>query len=180
LRKLDDYKIIYLPLATYADRSLADGLTAWVEAGGTLVCGDPLAFSWAPDGSDLSDTRESLFGVKTGEAVEQHEIVVGQTRVTLFPRRTPTNPAFTARAIEVASGVEVLGQYANREPAIVRCKLGSGVTIYFAANPFTPASLLGDAPWAEVLRAFQKAVDEPTDQPIWRFRLPQIAGEAIH
>ncbi len=173
LRKLSDYKVIYLPLAAYADRELAESLAEWVEAGGTLVCGDPLAFSRAPDGSDLSDVRESLFGAKVGDPVEQGTVMVGDTRLTVHPRRTATNPEFTARAIEVASGVEVLGRYPNREPAITRRKLGEGAAIYFAANPFTPASVLGDAPWAKVLEGFQKAAGEPLGLPIWRFRLPE-------
>ena len=175
LRGLSDYKVLYLPLATYVDRELPEALQEWVESGGALVCGDPLAFSRAPDGSDLSDVRESLFGVKVGDPVEQDAIVIGDTRLTLCPRRTATNPAFTAHAIEVASGVEVLGRYPNREPAVTRRKLGEGAAIYFAANPFTPAGVLGEAPWGRVLEGFQKAAGEPLGLPIWRFRLPAPA-----
>jgi len=173
LRKLSDYRIIYLPLATYADRELAEELKRWVEAGGTLVCGDPTAFSWAPDGTDLSEVREDLFGAKLGEPVGQQTIEVGKTRITLYPRRTATNPEFTAHSIAAQQGAEVVGKYANGEPAIVRNKLGKGSTIYFAANPFTPANVLGEARWTAVLEGLQKAAGEAMGLPIWRFRLPQ-------
>jgi len=172
LRRLSDYKVIYLPLATYADPELPQALQEWVEAGGTLVCGDPQAFSWAPDGSDLSPAREALFGVKLGEPVEQHALVVDGARLPLSPRRTATNPAFTAHAIEVASGVETLGSYPNGEPAFVARDVGEGSALYFAANPFTPANVLGDAPWGKVLEGLQKDAGETTGLDVWRFRLP--------
>ncbi|MBM3501579.1 MAG: hypothetical protein FJX74_23235 [Armatimonadetes bacterium] len=175
LRKLDDYRIVYLPLATYADRELAEELKRWVEAGGILVCGDPTAFSWAPDGSDLSEVREDLFGVKVGEATDQDAIIVhdfADLRVPLYPRRTAANPEFTARRIAISSDVETLGSYPGGEPAFVARDLGQGSALYFAANPFTPANVLGETPWTTVLEGLQKTAGEAMDLPIWRFRLP--------
>lgn len=175
LRKLQDYRIVYLPLATYAERELGESLKRWVEEGGILVCGDPLAFAWAPDGSDLSSLREAIFGVKVGEPVDQHAIIVhGGTniRLPIYPRRTGTNLEFTARQVALLGAVETLGSYSNGEPALVSRDLGEGKVIYFAANPFTPPTLLGDAPWSKVIADFQKLAGEPTNLPIWRFRLP--------
>jgi hypothetical protein len=43
--------------------------------------------------------------------------------------------------------------------------------VYFAVGPFTPESLFHDEPWTDLLRDFQRAVDERMNLPIWRFRL---------
>ncbi|MGQ9730886.1 MAG: carbohydrate binding domain-containing protein [Candidatus Zipacnadales bacterium] len=179
LRHLDDYAILYLPLATYAETWLAENLRAWVEAGGILVCGDPTAFSWAPDGENLSRVRESLFGVKVGEPVDQHAIIIHEgadLRLPIYPRRTATNPCFTAHRIKVSPDVEQLGSYPTGEPALVVRNLGKGKAVYFAANPFAPAVLLTEAPGTKILERFQKLVGEPPNQPIWRFKLPEPPG----
>ena len=174
LRKLSDYRIIYLPLARYADPELADDLEEWVKAGGVLVCGDPDAFSWAPDGTDTSATRERVLGVKTTGPKDAWSVLMGEKRLPLFPRRTENATESAARAIEVtAEKAEVLAKYPDGSPAVVRRDLGQGKTIYFAANPFTPESLFQGAPWAEFLGSLQKEVGETMGLPIWHFRLPE-------
>jgi hypothetical protein len=172
LRTLNDYRIIYLPLATYAEPALPEALTEWVRAGGTLVCGDPTAFSRAPDGSDLSPLREALVGARLGAQVEEHALAIGAHKIRLYPRRTAANPTFTAHTTELGAETEVLGQYPGGDPAVVRHKLGEGSVIYFAANPFTPASVCGEAPLAAVLKDWQEEAGELLGQSIWQFRLP--------
>ena len=125
-----------------------------------------------PDGADTGTSRESLCGVKLGPSVDRHAITVGDQRIGLHPRRTDTNPEFTAHRIELAEGVEVLGTYPDGSPAVVKRKLGEGSAVYFAANPFTPASLLDEPSWVGLLKGLQQQAGEELDQPIWRFRLP--------
>jgi hypothetical protein len=173
LRKLSDYRIIYLPLATYAEPKLAEALEAWVKAGGVLVCGDPDAFSWAPDGTDTSATRERICGANVTGPKETWSVIAGDKRITLFPRRCERGRQPTARAITLGSDkTEVLGKYPDSSPAVVRRALEKGKVIYFAANPFTPESLFKGAPWAEVLRGFEKDAGEEMGLDIWRFKLP--------
>ena len=174
LRELDDYNIIYLPLAKYAEPGLLDDLRAWVEAGGTLVCADPDAFTTAPDGSDLSEAREGLLGVKVGGPLEEHAVTVGSERVRIFPRRGSTGREFTARSVETGSDCEARADYLGGEPAVVEHALGEGKTVYFAANPFTPASLLDGESWEGFLKALQEEAGEAMGLPIWRFRLPPV------
>ncbi len=174
LRDLSDYRVVYLPLATYAEPDLVGALQEWVKGGGTLVCGDPQAFAWAPDGSDLSARRRELFGVEVGEPVDEHAIAIGGHRARIFPRRTQLGRQFTARRIRVLDDdARVLGTYANGSPAILSRAVGAGKAIYFAANPFTPETLFYDEPWLDLLREFEKAVGEEMDLPVWRFKLPE-------
>ncbi len=174
LRDLSDYRIVYLPLATYADADLVARLEEWVQSGGLLVCGDPKAFSWAPDGSDLSGKRRKLFGIEARDPVDEHAVTISGKRARIFPRRTQFGRQFTARGIEVLDeDARVLGTYVNGSPAIVSRQVGAGKAIYFAANPFTPETLFYDGPWLDLLRGFQKAAGEKMNVPIWRFRLPE-------
>ncbi len=174
LRDLSDYGIVYLPLATYVEPDLIDDLEAWIRGGGVLVCGDPEAFSWAPDGTNISDRREKLFGVETGDNVDQHAVMIGDRRARLFPRRADLGRQFTARSVRVLDeDSRVLATYADHSPAIVSRSVDQGKAIYFAANPFTPETLFYDEPWTDLLREFQKAVGEEMNLPIWRFRLPE-------
>jgi hypothetical protein len=154
-------------------------LEDWVRGGGTLVCGDPGAFSWAPDGSETSIARERLLGIRTGPPMAAWSVMVGEKRVPLFPRRTEDGLQPTARTITLGGDpAEILGRYPDGTPAVIRRGLGQGKVIYFAANPFTPESLFHGAPWTELLKGFQKDAGEPMGLDIWRFKLPGPSAPA--
>ncbi len=172
-RKLSDYAIIYLPLADYADPALARELESWVRKGGTLVCGDPGAFSHAPDGMETGSLREELFGVRTQERADPGRVLSGKLSIRTYPRRMRSGPVPTAHTVTLPDRPhETLATYPDGGAALVRTRLGSGATVFFAVNPFTPQSLLDDTSWSEVFRGLERAAGEEFDLPIWRFRLP--------
>jgi len=62
---LSSYKIIYLPSIKYSDKETAEALIHYTEEGGTVICGDPLAFEHDITSEPLNRMREKLFGVKS-------------------------------------------------------------------------------------------------------------------
>ena len=59
-------KVIYLPYARIMDRATRERLEGFVEGGGTLVVGDPAAFSYDIDGTTSVSARDRLVGARIG------------------------------------------------------------------------------------------------------------------
>ncbi|MFN8121630.1 MAG: hypothetical protein U0237_04285 [Thermoleophilia bacterium] len=61
-------RTVWLPRADTLDQTFARRLADWVRAGGTLIVGDPAAFTRTPDGGSLADVRAELIGAGLGPA----------------------------------------------------------------------------------------------------------------
>jgi hypothetical protein len=163
-------------------------ILAFVEGGGVLICADPEAFSFDLDGTDLSELREELCGVRVQGPTEQTAFQMAPDFAALAPEGIPERfPLYrrclsdgtrvsTARLIEVTSpAAMVLGVYPDGSPAGVLNPCGRGQVIYFAANPFQPEALLGQGEWELAFRQLLPFLGVPTDEAIWRFRLPSVS-----
>ncbi|MEA1950380.1 MAG: beta-galactosidase trimerization domain-containing protein, partial [Planctomycetota bacterium] len=162
----DEFKVVVMPDAKYAGKSLRSAALRLVERGGTLVVTDPEAFSFALDGTDLADFRKQLFGVTRQKAEQQSTLVVdGKTLINPDPRElklTITDPQATT----------VLAAFADKSPAIVEHRVGKGRAWYFAFNPNTDATV-EDVHWIRLWRTWLKKLEVPLDHDIWRFQIPR-------
>ncbi len=162
----DEFKIVVMPDAKYAGKSLRRAALRLVERGGTLVVTDPEAFSFGLDGADLTDFRKRLFGVVRKKAEPQSTLDVdGKTLTNPDPRELRleiTDPAATT----------VLAAFADKSPAIVEHRVGKGRVWYFAFNPNSDATV-DDAQWIRLWRSWLEKLGVPLDHDIWRFRIPR-------
>jgi len=177
--KLSDYKILYLPYVTYERKPVVEEIENFVKAGGSLVCGDPLALSFSSDGEDLSPVRERLFGVKIVDPNQQDELKIVDNQI--FPEirkglKLPLFPdqrfSFTSQKVEVTGKqTTILAKFSNGDPAIVLNQYGKGKIVYFATNPFTPEAIeVKD--WIELFRSLQKSLGASTEHKVWDFLIP--------
>lgn len=181
-RKLDGYKVVYLPLGRYMTTETAAMIEAYVRGGGVLVCGDAEAFACDLAGNSTTETRVRILGVDAAGPRKADSVVLktaawglakGTTLrlfgIELWGEKSPGR----ARELKVvAPGVEVLGTYPDGAPAIVSRALGKGRVITFAANPFAPQVTVDKSQWPALVRGLQKELGCKVDQPIWRFVLP--------
>ena len=176
---LRNYKILYLPYITYERESVLKEIEKFVKKGGNLVCGDPLAFSFSPDGKDLSKERERLFGVRVIGPNYQDKIKIVNNKIfpdipkgsklSIFPDQHFSS---TSQKIEVVDKKSIiLAEFANGDPAIVLHQFGKGKTVYFAANPFTPEAI-GSKNWVRLFQSLQRTFGAATDYKIWDFLIP--------
>jgi len=161
--RLADYRVIYIPYATYQRESVIAKLADYVQNGGVLVCGDPEAFSYDTVGKDVSSWRKKLFGTKTIGYVKLNNLLYKQTKLPVF-----------AKAVKVSLGSDttILGRFENNDPAIVSHTFGKGRTIYFCANPFKIQALANEG-WKSLFKGMQVDFDLAVNQDIWRFRFPE-------
>lgn len=194
-RRLADYRVIYIPLATYQDRAVVEMIEQYVLQGGMIVVGDPTAFSHDINGDDLAADRERILGVKLGDTVQPREARMTEARfglqrddaLRLYPNYIPLEqkaPCYnyrrsydTREVIPVDQTVRVLARFKAGGPAIMERRLGKGRIIYFGANPFIPDVVRDfDSKWAVFFAALQAEAGCNVSQPIWNFELP---GEVV-
>lgn len=58
-KKLDGFKVVYLPLAKYMTAEATRQIENYVRSGGVLVCGDAEAFTFDLAGNDASAAQET-------------------------------------------------------------------------------------------------------------------------
>lgn len=175
-RKVDlkPFRAIFVPGAKYERRSAVEALTRYVENGGTLVCGDPGAFSFDPDGSRLTAMRNRLLPATavSGETGKQ----VTLARKTSIPGLGGmTLKVYTeACRLKVRPGAEVLARFADGSAAIVRGRVGKGSVICFAFNPYTEKSI-SDPAWKRFFVTLTRGLGIRTGRSIWRFQYPALS-----
>jgi hypothetical protein len=162
-KDLSAYKAIYVPLAKYQRKSVAEALDNYVRNGGVAICGDPEAFSFDRDGSSLAALRENLFGVTLGDRGPQKTIVVDGKTLPVY------NDAY---AVTVTPQTEVLGRFSDGKPALLSHTVGKGRAIYFATNPFTLKGI-ADESWKAFFKTLQIQLGLKTGHDIWRFQFPK-------
>lgn len=182
---LSQYKIVYLPLAKYMEKPVVEKLTEYVNTGGTLVVGDPQAFSYSGDGTSLASYREKLVGAKLGkdtfkadnirvtalQPLNRESFVISKENSSYDKIHLAHSLTFTANAHKV------IAEFANGKPAVVENKYGKGKVIYFAANPFAPDVILINSKITALFELLQKNAGVETGLPRWNFLLPSTGGE---
>jgi hypothetical protein len=184
-KDLSKYKIIYLPLAKYMEKSVVEKLTDYVKNGGTLVIGDPEAFSYDEDGKSLSTYREKLCGAKLeNETFKADSIKItslpplNQESYPLLKENSIYDQIHLAHELTFTSNAhKVIAQFPNGKPALIENNFGKGKVFYFAANPFAPDVVLINSKISGLFELIQKNAGAKTGLPIWNFLLPATGGE---
>jgi hypothetical protein len=70
------------------------------------------------------------------------------------------------------AGAEIMARFGDGSPAVVRNKIGKGIVIAFAFNPFTEKGI-ADEKWKSFFKAFSQDMGLKTDRDIWRFEFPE-------
>lgn len=161
------FDVIYLPTAVYQQPEIVSRLREFVEAGGTLICGDPTAFSTDTVGNDTSASRTALFGVEVGARIGP-----GPMTVTAGGREHVLSRYAPAHRLEVlGDATDVIGRFDTGDPAITSHRLGEGRAILFSANPFQFRAN-EDPAWQAFFTAWISDLGAPVGLDIWRFRYP--------
>ena len=178
--QLKKYKIVYLPLGKYMTKKVVEKIVDYVEKGGILVIGDPLAFEYNIDGTSLKNYREKITGVilkaetfrndrvklKGIEGFKEDEILIMKSD-SIY-----TNIHLAYSCDKITKTSKIIGEFSNGKPAIIENKYGKGKVIYFLANPFAPDILLIETKLNNFIKYLQEKAGTKTDRPIWRFLLP--------
>ncbi len=163
---IEHFKVLFVPCARYQRPEIVERLTAFVRAGGTLICADAAAFETDLIGTDTSAARRALFGVEVGEPLPAITLRTDWVAPgSVLPLRGDSY------ALTPDDGVDVLARYDDGSPAVTRRKLGTGSAILLGNNPFELAAV-ADAAWRDFFTAWAKALGMPTGLNIWRFRFP--------
>lgn len=160
------FDTIYLPVATYQRPEIVARLKAFVQNGGTLICGDAKAFETDTLGNDTSEIRREIFGVATGAKTSPKVLSVR------LNQKSYTLPVPTS-AIQLTpdKNTQVLGTFEDGAAAITAHQLGKGRAILFASNPFN-LDLISNADWRAFFTAFSSYLKTPVNLDIWRFQFP--------
>ncbi len=182
------YRAVCLPLGSYLRGEAVARLEDYVQAGGTLVCADPDAFSFDLDGTELSARREALAGTRLGEPVEAMTCEVVEN--SLLPDLAGTRIQLRGKAFALeADDAEVVARYPGGKAAITCADRGKGRCLYFGFSVF-PDNKYGrrwdwlaedvvlDEGWRSFFRALCDELGIHMGRDIWRFRYPAAEPEA--
>ena len=171
-RKLSDYKVLYIPLATYQRGAVLDKIEEYVKEGGIVVCTDPTAFTWDITGDDLSARWAEITGVKQGDTRSgTTEALVTDAEFLRDTGELMLNfsaPGVRCSPADACTGPLAVFSDGSLAAAIRRC--GKGQVISFASDLFAWRDLNASA--ADLVRRIQISAGARTDQDIWRFKLP--------
>jgi hypothetical protein len=185
-QSLAGYKLIFAPSLSYVSRPFAEGLTAAVRAGATLVVFDPDALTYDIETGPLASQRKELLGTALGSKRECSHFLAAPEGKRRFPETRlmliePGKSGEIARTLEIPNDARVLFNYEDGTPGVYARRLGKGEVIVFGAMPLAdtgPAytigtsGLLGATGWDTFLATLAKEKNIKTDLPIWRFELP--------
>jgi hypothetical protein len=168
-------RVIYLPFAGVVDSDTRDRLGAFVRNGGTLIVGDPNAFSHDPDGSATAAYRQQLVGAKRGDKligvqniiVDPHTLFAGMDQPLSVPVLA------TAYELELDDDTQTLARFDDGSSAVTLRTLGEGRVIYFACQPFNMATRLSSQ-YQQLFAALQQGLRMSVGLDIWRFTLPPL------
>ncbi|MCC6423978.1 MAG: hypothetical protein IT447_10905 [Phycisphaerales bacterium] len=172
-RKLSDYKLLYIPYATYGRQNVLEKIEAYVDGGGIVICADPTAFTWNINGEKLRERWQALTGVTYGSP-RTGNLVATTLKHGLLAKTTAFKMNFPSKGMEmkaiVGTNIEPLAKFDDGGLAIAAHAHGKGLVISFAANPFDTRD--NNRSVDELVRAIQLASGARVDQDIWRFMLP--------
>jgi hypothetical protein len=167
------------------EKSVVEKLTNYVKNGGTLVIGDPEAFSFDEDGKSLSTYREKLCGAKLENEIFKADSIkitslppLNQESYPLLKENSIYDKIHLAHGLTFTSNDhKVIAQFSNGQPAFIENNFGKGKVFYFAANPFAPDAVLINSKISGLFELIQKNAGAKTGLPIWNFLLPATGGE---
>jgi Beta-galactosidase trimerisation domain/Carbohydrate family 9 binding domain-like len=172
--KLDNYKIIYLPFIKYVKEDTIKRLIKYVKNGGTLICGDPKAFSNSIDSSSLKHYREKLFGVKG--VILQKDLSIKECSIDKF--KLPVSGELYS--LQTDRKAKVIGTYNNGNAAVVENRIGKGKALYFGFVPFKRTAAVNNK-WKKFFKEMHVAAGGKVNHNIWRFKLPEPKTKpAVH
>ncbi|HEY3298342.1 MAG TPA: sugar-binding protein [Armatimonadota bacterium] len=170
---LSMFKVVVIPAAKYERRIAAEALLKYVTDGGTLVIGDPAAFTTDVNGEPLTDVRATLIGKQALAASDQDTIKFdSDCSMPNLRNRTLSNAGKVCK-LDIGEQTEVMARFSDGSPAVIRNIVGKGSVIVFAANPFTQGGI-SDEGWKDFFKAFSKDLGLKTDREIWRFEFPEF------
>ena len=178
--KLDDYKLLYVPVMNYTTPEISGKLLKWVENGGTMVVFDPKFMQYNTDGT-TSRIRSKLTGSAVPDKVKPLQICSLTYQNKAMPASMVANAAaprgsrFESYVMPDVAGSKVVMTYPDKTPAAIERKVGKGKVIYFAIQPFGSSALaLAPQAWSAFFAAQAKAAGEKTNLPVWDFLLPEV------
>jgi beta-galactosidase len=139
--RLGQYKVLFLPYPVMLSKDVAEGVTRYIESGGTAVAEARLA--WNDERGFSSDCvpgfgLDEVFGAKEKliRPVEKAKMLVAPAADLpgLAPGTAIVAAAFE-EDLEPLANARVLAKFANGEPAIVEHKFGKGRAILVGSFP---------------------------------------------
>lgn len=191
---LSTYPVVFAFAAPYESPRVVDHLVEAVrDQGVTLVVTEPDAFRLGADGS-INAGRETLLAGATFGEQQPARIERGPDADGALAQIGSMQLHRGGLAIVPGAHTRVLLSYANGQPACTETTLGKGRVIWFGFNPFhgTISTIRPDDPSgfdfgqeaiadpllfeagaaAHFFRLFMTYLDVPTDEAIWRLKLP--------
>ena len=176
--KLENYKLLYVPVMNYTTPEIAGKIAAWVRQGGTLVTFDPLFMRWNLDGN-ANATRTELTGLSgTTPPVK----TASNSDLLWNGRKLPVAMIANASALPGSrfasysmnpDGGRVLMTYPDNTPAAWERRVGKGKVIYFAVQPFAGSDIITQfGAWRDFFAGQAADAGEATNLPIRDFLLP--------
>ena len=162
LKNLKSYKYVVSVENQYVDGKTVNALKDYVASGGTLLLLNHEALLKSPEGDD-NDTAFLGIAERVRASGVSH-IKCGKHTLPLGG-----NSAWT---LSPAKGAVVGATYSNGKPAAIENCVGKGKVITFGFCPCS-SKLAGNQKWKEFFLDFAANCGAVTEQPIWRFRLPE-------
>ncbi|MFO7975105.1 MAG: sugar-binding protein [Candidatus Hydrogenedentota bacterium] len=161
---LNDYKVVFVPHATFQRHGVIECLLDYARQGGTLVILDPEAFQHDIDGTDPVELRKTLRG-PVGDGA-------GTGSVTFTSPVKASVPGWGVRhVLSDDDDAAVVARYEDGNAAVVRRSIGAGTALAFGFDGLA-SDAASDHSWQSVFRALAADMSLELDQPIWRFRFP--------
>jgi len=171
--KLSTYKAVIIPAAKYQRLSVVSALTDYVKGGGTLICGDPEAFSWTSNAASLSEQHKQLFGASVSPAGKRSSILFSQACSLKRLRGVKLSVMSATYNLSITPGTEILARFNDGHPAVIRHRVGRGSVILFAFQPFVN-NAIADAGWKKAFKSLCLDLGLKVNRNIWRFKFPEF------
>jgi beta-galactosidase len=165
LEDIDAYPLLYLPFPLMLEPATVERLSAWVAAGGELVCEGPAAY-FGPTGragtrqpnlglDELFGAREVRVAFDSGRAV-RHTFALGAETL---------HGALVRQEFEPRRGVAA-GYYSEGGVAAVAHRVGRGGTLLFGTVPALRMGEVGSGADPALVRAYRQLFDRLGEQPV--------------
>lgn len=172
--RLKEYAVLYLP-ASHLAADCLPALTAWVEAGGTLV-----VVGGGPERNEIDEPWDGLRALQglTGVTVRRdaawyrsEDPMKASDEATLEGLKAPVGVAGLRSILLPATGTTVTGRYKGGEAAVTERQAGKGRVVTYGFLPGTslltaidPEAITKRRFWKPAAEAYYRAVALPVAQ----------------
>ncbi len=172
---LSTYKILFIPYMNFGSQKIYDNIVNFLASGKTVVFLDPNVFEYDIEGNSHANLREQVIGIQTGKARNEEQVVIknNQGHFPLYKRYSVEGDR-EKNGLEMKitrKEIEVLGEYKDHTPAIVKGDYKSGKFYYFAHNPMISDILLTENNWDAFFAKILQEHNIAMDHKIWDFHL---------